>query len=102
MTAATLDPSTAALILFGIFFTLMFGIALTMIAEARARPMIGFLEALNDIGASEFLGVRTLTVAVFPTDMMDRALYAGIRKLSDDLSEHIEIENNVLFKSCSS
>jgi DAACS family dicarboxylate/amino acid:cation (Na+ or H+) symporter len=32
-----------------IFFGIMFGIALTMIAEARARPMIGFLEALNDI-----------------------------------------------------
>ena len=32
-----------------IFFSLMFGAALTLIKEDRARPMIGFLEALNDI-----------------------------------------------------
>ena len=32
-----------------IFFALMFGAALTQIKEDRARPMIGFLEALNDV-----------------------------------------------------
>ena len=32
-----------------IFFGIMFGIALTMISAERAKPMIGFLEALNDI-----------------------------------------------------
>ena len=32
-----------------IFFGIMFGIALTMIAAERARPMIAFLGALNDI-----------------------------------------------------
>ena len=26
-----------------------------------------------------------------------RALYAGLAKLADDLTEHIHIENNVLF-----
>lgn len=32
-----------------IFFSLVFGAALTLIPKARAEPMIGFLEALNDI-----------------------------------------------------
>ena len=32
-----------------IFFSLMFGAALTLIREDRAKPMIGFLEALNDV-----------------------------------------------------
>jgi DAACS family dicarboxylate/amino acid:cation (Na+ or H+) symporter len=32
-----------------IFFALMFGAALTLIAEERARPMVGVLQALNDI-----------------------------------------------------
>jgi DAACS family dicarboxylate/amino acid:cation (Na+ or H+) symporter len=32
-----------------IFFALMFGAALTQIPAERARPMLGFLEALNDI-----------------------------------------------------
>jgi DAACS family dicarboxylate/amino acid:cation (Na+ or H+) symporter len=32
-----------------IFFALIFGAALTAIPEERARPMIGFLQALNDI-----------------------------------------------------
>jgi DAACS family dicarboxylate/amino acid:cation (Na+ or H+) symporter len=42
--------SAAELDLLGIiFFGIMFGVALTMIAPERARPMIGFLEALNDI-----------------------------------------------------
>lgn len=29
-----------------------------------------------------------------------RALYAGVRKLIDDLMEHIHLENNVLFPAC--
>ncbi len=32
-----------------IFFGIMFGAALTLIAEERARPMLGWLEALNEI-----------------------------------------------------
>lgn len=32
-----------------IFFAFIFGTALTMIAAERAKPMIGFLEALNDV-----------------------------------------------------
>jgi dicarboxylate/amino acid:cation (Na+ or H+) symporter, DAACS family len=32
-----------------IFFALMFGAALTLIGEAKARPMIGFLEALEAV-----------------------------------------------------
>ncbi|NUQ11329.1 MAG: dicarboxylate/amino acid:cation symporter [Gemmatimonadaceae bacterium] len=32
-----------------IFFALMFGAALTQIPAERAKPMIGFLEALNDV-----------------------------------------------------
>ena len=44
-----------------------------MIAVPLARPALAvglslaLLEALNDIGASEYLGVRTLTVSVFTT-----------------------------------
>jgi dicarboxylate/amino acid:cation (Na+ or H+) symporter, DAACS family len=42
--------SAADLDLLGvIFFSLMFGAALTLIRAERARPMIGVLEALNDI-----------------------------------------------------
>lgn len=42
--------SAADLDLLGvIFFGLMFGTALTMLAPERARPMIAWLEALNDI-----------------------------------------------------
>ena len=42
--------SAADLDLLGIiFFSLMFGAALTLIREDRAKPMIGFLEALNDV-----------------------------------------------------
>ena len=32
-----------------IFFGIMFGVALTLIREERAKPMIGFLQALQDI-----------------------------------------------------
>lgn len=32
-----------------IFFGIVFGAALTLIREERARPMLGFLEALNDV-----------------------------------------------------
>jgi DAACS family dicarboxylate/amino acid:cation (Na+ or H+) symporter len=42
--------SAADLDLLGIiFFALMFGAALTLIKEERAKPMIGVLEALNDV-----------------------------------------------------
>ena len=49
---ATRNPVKSAvdLDLLGIiFFALMFGAALTLITAERAKPMIGFLEALNDI-----------------------------------------------------
>jgi DAACS family dicarboxylate/amino acid:cation (Na+ or H+) symporter len=42
--------SAADLDLLGIiFFALMFGAALTQLSAERAKPMIGFLEALNDV-----------------------------------------------------
>jgi DAACS family dicarboxylate/amino acid:cation (Na+ or H+) symporter len=42
---AAVDLDLLALIFFGIIF----GAALTMVAAERAKPMIGFLEALNDV-----------------------------------------------------
>ena len=47
--------------------------AFLRVALPMARPAIvvgltfALLEALNDIGASEFLGVRTLTVSIYST-----------------------------------
>src|SRR5262245_14517357 len=52
-----------------------------------ARPALAVgvalvsLEALNDIGASEYLGVRTLTVSVFTT-WLNRGSLAGAAQLS--------------------
>jgi hypothetical protein len=36
-------------------------------ARARGRLSLVLLETLNDIGASEYLGVRTLTLSIFTT-----------------------------------
>ncbi|MFT3803959.1 MAG: iron ABC transporter permease [Burkholderiaceae bacterium] len=45
-----------------------FGVVLPMARPAIAVGMsLALLETLNDIGASEFLGVRTLTVSVYTT-----------------------------------
>jgi DAACS family dicarboxylate/amino acid:cation (Na+ or H+) symporter len=53
-----------------IFFGLIFGAALTMVAAERARPMIGFLEALNDVvirivGMAMFLAPIGVTALIF-------------------------------------
>ena len=44
-------------------------------------PALVSLETLNDIGASEYLGVRTLTVSVFTT-WLNRGSLAGAAQLS--------------------
>jgi iron(III) transport system permease protein len=45
-----------------------FGVALPLARPAVAVGVsLALMEALNDIGASEFLGVRTLTVAIYTT-----------------------------------
>ena len=44
-------------------------------------PGAGSLETLNDIGASEYLGVRTLTVSIFST-WLNRGSLAGAAQLS--------------------
>jgi iron(III) transport system permease protein len=57
------------------------------ISLPMARPALAVgvalvsLETLNDIGASEYLGVRTLTVAVFTT-WLNRGSLAGAAQLS--------------------
>lgn len=63
------------------------GQLLTRVALPLARPAIAvglslaLLEALNDIGASEFLGVRTLTVAIYST-WITRADLPGAAQLA--------------------
>jgi iron(III) transport system permease protein len=57
------------------------------IALPLARPAIvvgvtlALLEALNDIGATEFLGVRTLTIAIFST-WLNRSSLPGAAQIS--------------------
>lgn len=57
------------------------------IAMPLARPALAvglslaLLEALNDIGASEYLGVRTLTVSVFTT-WLNRGSLAGAAQIA--------------------
>ncbi len=58
-----------------------------VIAIPLARPALAvglslaLLEALNDIGASEYLGVRTLTVSVFTT-WLNRGSLAGAAQIA--------------------
>lgn len=58
-----------------------------VIAIPLARPALAvglslaMLEALNDIGASEYLGVRTLTVSVFTT-WLNRGSLAGAAQIA--------------------
>ncbi|WP_230531158.1 ABC transporter permease [Microvirga roseola] len=58
-----------------------------VIAIPLARPALAvglslaLLEALNDIGASEFLGVRTLTVSVYTT-WLNRGSLAGAAQIA--------------------
>jgi iron(III) transport system permease protein len=57
------------------------------VALPMARPALAvgvalvLLETLNDIGASEYLGIRTLTVAVFTT-WLNRGSLAGAAQIS--------------------
>lgn len=59
----------------------------TRIALPLARPAIAvgitlaLLEALNDIGATEFLGVRTLTIAIYST-WLNRSSLPGAAQIS--------------------
>jgi DAACS family dicarboxylate/amino acid:cation (Na+ or H+) symporter len=53
-----------------IFFGLIFGAALTMIAAEKAKPMIGFLQALNDVvikivGMAMYLAPIGVTALIF-------------------------------------
>ena len=48
---------------------------------AKGHVKVVSLETLNDIGASEYLGVRTLTVSVFTT-WLNRGSLAGAAQLS--------------------
>jgi len=53
-----------------IFFGLIFGAALTMIAREKAKPMIGFLQALNDVvikivGMAMYLAPIGVTALIF-------------------------------------
>jgi iron(III) transport system permease protein len=63
------------------------GRAFLRVAVPLARPSIvvgltlALLEALNDIGASEFLGVRTLTVAIYTT-WITRSDLAGAAQIA--------------------
>ena len=59
-----------------------FRVALPMARPAVAVGMsLALMEALNDIGASEFLGVRTMTVAVYNT-WLNRSDMPGAAQLS--------------------
>ena len=59
-----------------------FRISLPMARPALALGLaLACLETLNDIGASEYLGVRTLTVAVFTT-WLNRGSLAGAAQIS--------------------
>ena len=64
-----------------------------------AQPIAVMLAEHDDHGA-HLRRIETLTADFTPPDDACptwRALYVGVRKLADDLVEHIHIENNVLF-----
>jgi iron(III) transport system permease protein len=63
-------------------WTIFWRVSLPMARPALAVGVaLVSLEALNDIGASEYLGVRTLTVSVFTT-WLNRGSLAGAAQLS--------------------
>ncbi|MGX7745656.1 ABC transporter permease [Rhodopseudomonas parapalustris] len=63
-------------------FTILRRVVLPMARPALAVGVaLAALETLNDIGASEYLGVRTLTVSVFNT-WLNRGSLAGAAQLS--------------------
>jgi iron(III) transport system permease protein len=63
-------------------FEILFRVALPL---ARPAIVVGItlalLEALNDIGATEFLGVRTLTIAIYST-WLNRSSLPGAAQIS--------------------
>jgi iron(III) transport system permease protein len=63
-------------------FEILFRVALPL---ARPAIVVGvtlaLLEALNDIGATEFLGVRTLTIAIYST-WLNRSSLPGAAQIS--------------------
>lgn len=63
-------------------FTLFRTVALPLARPALAIGLsLALLEALNDIGASEYLGVRTLTVSVYTT-WLNRGSLAGAAQIA--------------------
>lgn len=72
--------------------------------RASANPMIGHpiarMRHEHDEHGERLRGLETLARGFEPpADACNtwRALYTGLRKLTDDLMEHIHLENNVLF-----
>jgi len=63
-------------------FATFFRIAVPLARPAvAAGASLALLEALNDIGASEFLGVRTLTVSIYAT-WVNRSSLAGAAQIA--------------------
>lgn len=59
-----------------------FGVALPLARPAiAAGASLALMEALNDIGAAEFLGVRTLTVSIYST-WINRSSLAGAAQIA--------------------
>jgi regulator of cell morphogenesis and NO signaling len=72
--------------------------------RAGGHPMIGHpigaMREEHDAHGEHLRAVDALTMGgVPPEDACNtwRALYAGTRKLAEDLTEHVHLENNVLF-----
>jgi iron(III) transport system permease protein len=63
-------------------FEILFRVALPLARPAIAVGVtLALLEALNDIGATEFLGVRTLTIAIYST-WLNRSSLPGAAQIS--------------------
>jgi len=63
-------------------FETLFRVALPLARPAIAVGVtLALLEALNDIGATEFLGVRTLTIAIYST-WLNRSSLPGAAQIS--------------------
>jgi iron(III) transport system permease protein len=86
-TRALFAMQSASLLETGRTLGLTLGQTFLRIALPLARPAIALglslalMEALNDIGASEFLGVRTLTVAIYST-WVTRSDLAGAAQIA--------------------
>ncbi|WP_041802112.1 ABC transporter permease [Rhodopseudomonas palustris] len=78
----TAELSEAARILGAGRWTILWRVTLPTVRPALAVGVaLVSLETLNDIGASEYLGVRTMTVAVFDT-WLNRGSLAGAAQLA--------------------